>query len=169
MLATRVSHPTAVSHPLMILRQRRMSWLWLLLLLISAAHSQPDADCHISIGDLMYDFSALSGDHTVSRSRSSPPTNMTDTLRFNVCRDLSPLEGVGSGDQVRFRSRSKHPFERCMQCSSGTFACLSMTNVKQGESDRVISVIPIAQEPDLGAEYTVLSCAFVVTIVPEVH
>jgi autophagy-related protein 27 len=50
----------------------------------------------------MYDFSALSGDHTISRNRLSPPTNMTDTLRFNVCRDISPLEDVGSGDQVRF-------------------------------------------------------------------
>jgi hypothetical protein len=55
----------------------------------------------------MYDLSALSGDHTVSRSRSLPPTNMTDTLRFNVCKELTPLEGVGPGDQVRFRNTPK--------------------------------------------------------------
>lgn len=86
----------------MIIRQRETPSLWLLLLLlISAASCQPDAECRMSIGDHMYDFSALSGDHTVSRSRSLPPTNMTDTLRFNVCKELSPLEGVGSGDQVR--------------------------------------------------------------------
>lgn len=125
----------------MIIRQRGTSRLWLLLLLISAASSQPDADCHFSIGDHMYDFSALKGDHTVLRSRSLPPTNMTDTLRFNVCKELSPLEGVGSGDQ----------------CASGTWACLSMTNIKQGESNRVIAVIPIAQGPELRAEYTSLS------------
>ncbi|KAF8482977.1 autophagy-related protein 27 [Russula ochroleuca] len=125
----------------MIIRQRGTPSLWLLLLLISAASSQLDADCRLSIGDHMYDFSALSGDQTVSRSRSLPPTNMTDTLRFNVCKELSPLEGVGSGDQ----------------CSSGTWACLSKTNVKQGESDRVIAVIPIAQDPELQAEYTLLS------------
>ncbi|KAH9994009.1 autophagy-related protein 27 [Russula vinacea] len=126
----------------MIIRQRETPSLWLLLLLlISAASCQPDAECRMSIGDHMYDFSALSGDHTVSRSRSLPPTNMTDTLRFNVCKELSPLEGVGSGDQ----------------CSSGTWACLSKTNIKQGESDRVIAVIPIAQEPELQAEYTQLS------------
>jgi len=89
----------------------------------------------------MYDFSALSGDHTISRSRLSPPTNMTDTLRFNVCRDISPLEGVGSDDQ----------------CPSGTWACLSKTNIKPGESDRVIAVIAVAQEPDLQAEYIELS------------
>jgi hypothetical protein len=53
-----------------------------------------------------------------------------------------------------------------MQCSSGTWACLSKTNVKQGESDRVIAVIHIAQDPELRAEYTRLSCAFIVTVVP---
>jgi autophagy-related protein 27 len=52
-----------------------------------------------------------------------------------------------------------------MQCGSGTWACLSKTNIKQGESDRVVAVIPIAQEPELRAEYTRLSCAFIVTIV----
>ena len=52
-----------------------------------------------------------------------------------------------------------------MQCDSGTWACLSKTNIKQGESDRVIAVIPIAHEPELRAEYTRLSCAFIVIIV----
>lgn len=56
-----------------------------------------------------------------------------------------------------------------MQCPSGTWACLSKTNIKPGESDRVIAVIPVAQEPDLWAEYTVLSCAFIVTIVLGAH
>ena len=149
----------------MIIRQRGTPSLWLLLLLlISDASSQPDADCRMSIGDHMYDFSALSGDHTVSRSRSLPPTNMTDTLRFNVCKELSPLEGVASGDQVRSpKQLSKHLFGRSVQCSSGTWACLRKTNIKQGESDRVIAVIPVAQEPELQAEYTQLSCAFIVT------
>jgi autophagy-related protein 27 len=95
----------------MIIRQRGPSSLWLLLLLISAASSQLDAECHLSIGDDKYDFSALRGDHTISRSRSLPPTNMTDTLRFNVCSELSLLEGVGSGDQVRIRSILKAPIQ----------------------------------------------------------
>jgi len=55
-----------------------------------------------------------------------------------------------------------------MQCGSGTRACLSKTNIKQGESDRVIAVIPIAQEPELRTEYNKLSCALIiVTILPE--
>jgi hypothetical protein len=91
----------------MIIRQRGTSSLWLLLLLISAASSQLDAECHLSIGDDRYDFSALGGDHTISRSRSLPPTNMTDTLRFNICNELGQLEGVGSGDQVRIRNIPK--------------------------------------------------------------
>jgi hypothetical protein len=105
-----VSHPTTtLSHPLMIIRQRGTPLLWLLLLLISPASSQPDADCHLSIGDDRYDFSALEGDHAISRSRSLPPTNMTDALRFNICKELSLLEGVGSGDQVRIRNFPKAP------------------------------------------------------------
>ncbi|KAH9176497.1 autophagy-related protein 27, partial [Lactarius sanguifluus] len=98
-------------------------------------------DCHIAIGDNKYDFSALSGDRTVSRTRLSPPTNMTDTLRFNVCKELSLLEGVDAGEQ----------------CSSGTWACLSKVNIKKGESDRLVAVIPMAQESELRAEYAALS------------
>ncbi|KAI0256035.1 autophagy-related protein 27 [Lactifluus subvellereus] len=124
----------------MILRHREVSSIWLLLLFISATSSQPDAECHISIGDNKYDFSALAGDHTVSRTRSLPPTSMTDTLRFNICKELSPLEDVDSSDQ----------------CSSGTWVCLSKTNTKKGESDRVVAVIPMAHKSELRAEYNAL-------------
>ena len=90
----------------MIIRHRRTPLLWLLTLLLTAASAQPDSECNIAIGDDKYDFSALSGDHAVSRTRSSPPTTMTDTLRFNVCKELSLLEGVDTGEQVRVPS---HP------------------------------------------------------------
>ncbi|KAI0305641.1 autophagy-related protein 27 [Multifurca ochricompacta] len=124
----------------MILRYP-VTFFWFLVPLIILASAQPDSDCHISIGDNKYDFSALSGDHTVSRTRSSPPTNVTDTLRFNICKELSPLDGVDSSDQ----------------CSTGTWACLTKTNIKEGESDRIVAVIPIARESELRAEYTALS------------
>jgi len=125
----------------MITRHRGTSLLWLLAFLLTAASAQPDSECHMDIGDDKYDFSALSGDHNVSRTRSSPPTNMSDTLRFNVCKELSLLEGVDAGDQ----------------CASGTWACLSKVNIKEGESDRVVAVIPMAWESGLRAEYTKLS------------
>ncbi|KAH8982985.1 hypothetical protein EDB86DRAFT_2778751, partial [Lactarius hatsudake] len=41
-------------------------------------------------------------------------------------------------------------------CSSGAWACLSKVNIKQGESDRVVAVIPMAQESELRAEYVAL-------------
>ena len=91
----------------MIIRHRGTSLLWLLTLLLTAASAQPDSECHILIGDNKYDFSALSGDRTVSRTRSSPPTTMTDTLRFNVCKELSLLEDVSAGEQVRVLSRPR--------------------------------------------------------------
>jgi len=125
----------------MIIRHRGTSLSWLLTLLFTAASAQPDSDCHIAIGDNKYDLSTLSGDHAVLRTRSSPPTNMIDTLRFNVCKELSLLEGVDGGEQ----------------CASGTWACLSKVNIKQGESDRVVAVIPMARESELQAEYTALS------------
>ena len=85
----------------MITRHRSTSLFWLLALLFAAANAQLDSNCNIAIRDKKYDFSALSGDHTVSRSRSSPPTTMVDTLRFNVCKELSPLEDVDASEQVR--------------------------------------------------------------------
>ena len=113
LVGTPCQPPTAL-HPLMIMiiRQRGtlLPWLLLPLLLISVANSQSDANCHPSIGDDAYDFSTLSGDHTVSRTRLSPPTNMTDMLRFNVCGEISPLGDVNSGDQVRVQTILKAPF-----------------------------------------------------------
>jgi hypothetical protein len=85
----------------MIIRHRVTSLFWLPALLLSAVSAQPDSNCHTTIGDKKYDFSALSGEHTVSRTRSIPPTNMMDTLRFNICEALSPLEGVDASEQVR--------------------------------------------------------------------
>jgi hypothetical protein len=85
----------------MIIRHRGTSSLWLLTLLLVAASAQPDSECHLNIGDKMYDLSALSGEHTVSRTRQSPPTSMKDALRFNVCKQLSPLDGEDASEQVR--------------------------------------------------------------------
>jgi hypothetical protein len=128
----------------MIIRQRGTPSLWLLLLLISAASSQLDADCRLSIGDHMYDFSALSGDQTVSRSRSLPPTNMTDTLRFNVCKELSPLEGVGSGDQVRF---PRHPQSTLLNdlCSvpAGRGPVLARRTSNKGSRTELLQLFPL--------------------------
>jgi len=65
---------------------------------------------------------------------------MVDELRFNLCEDLTSLEDVAEGDQ----------------CPSGTRACLTKTNKKEGDSDRVIAAIPVARSP-LSPEPTLLS------------
>jgi hypothetical protein len=97
----RVANSRSPTHALMVIRHRKTSLLWLLLLLLSTASSQPDEECHKSINDDMYDFSALAGDHTLSRTRPSPPTDMLDTLRFDICKELRLLDDVPQGDQVR--------------------------------------------------------------------
>jgi hypothetical protein len=100
----------------MVIRQRTASLLWFLLLLISGASSQPDAECHLEVNDYKYDLSALKGDKSISRTRSLPPTTMTDTLRFNICNELSSIEGVGSADQVSVRDTLQSLF-RLNSCS----------------------------------------------------
>jgi len=81
------------------------------MLLLNAASAQLDTDCHLTIGDNKYDLSELSGDRTLSRTRQTPPTSMTDTLRFNVCKDLSLLEGVDASEQVSFQVALEPSFQ----------------------------------------------------------
>ncbi|KAH9009261.1 hypothetical protein EDB84DRAFT_1204897 [Lactarius hengduanensis] len=64
---------------------------------------------------------------------------MTDTLRFNVCKELSLLEGVDAGEVFEWD--------------------VGMSEQDQARrSDRVVAVIPMAQESELRAEYAALSC-----------
>jgi len=88
-----------------------------------------DFNCHdVKAEGLSWDLSSLGDEHIVHRTRQTPPTTMLDELRFNLCGDLPGLQGVPEGDQ----------------CPSGTRACLTKTNTKDG-SDRVIAAIPVAQ------------------------
>lgn len=47
-----------------------------------------------------YDLSSLAGAHTVTRTRESPPTKMVDTVRFDLCADLTAVDGSNAEDQV---------------------------------------------------------------------
>jgi hypothetical protein len=69
----------------------------------AAAQDTSDSpfDCHVSVGSLKYDLTGYGGEHTVSRSRETPPSTMEDGLRFNLCGELGTLDGVAEGDQVR--------------------------------------------------------------------
>ncbi|KAI0063520.1 hypothetical protein BV25DRAFT_1883291 [Artomyces pyxidatus] len=99
-----------------------------------------DADCRLTVGSNKYDLTALKGDHSAARTRETPPSSWVDAVRFNVCGELAPLDGVGAGDQ----------------CASGTRACLTKTNKKEGEADRVVAVVPVAQVSETPA-YAALS------------
>lgn len=57
-------------------------------------------DCKVTLNDVKYDLSMLAGEKSVARERESPPTKMRDTLRFNLCGDLTKLDGVADEDQV---------------------------------------------------------------------
>lgn len=76
-----------------------------LLVAAVASAAQDDADqpfdCHIAYNDLRYDLTSLGGEHTLRRTRDSPPTTMIDVLTFNLCEDLKPQDGVDDADQVK--------------------------------------------------------------------
>lgn len=93
----------------MILRPRRphphpLAPALLLLLHALAAAAQdapPPFDCRLSAADLQFDLTALAGARTVARTRATPPTEMRDELRFDLCADLPALPDVAERDQVR--------------------------------------------------------------------
>jgi len=58
-------------------------------------------DCRVRTNDLTYDLTPLQGEHTVSRTRDTPPSSWVDSVRFDLCADLKPQDGVAVGDQVR--------------------------------------------------------------------
>jgi hypothetical protein len=81
--------------------------LLLLLLCLPLALAQDNTsnfDCHLTTDNLTYDLTALAGEHTVTRTRTTPPSTMVDSVRFDLCADLKTLEGVKEDDQVCFRS-----------------------------------------------------------------
>ncbi|KAI0074634.1 putative autophagy protein Atg27 [Panus rudis PR-1116 ss-1] len=95
--------------------------------MLASAQEDKPFDCYVSIGELKYDLHSASGEHTASRERDSPPTRYRDAVRFNLCEDLKPQDGIASEDQ----------------CPSGTRACLTKTNLKGQEDSRITAVIPI--------------------------
>ncbi|KAF8873137.1 autophagy-related protein 27 [Mucidula mucida] len=98
-------------------------------------------DCLITTESLKFDLTSLGGEHTVSRTRSTPPSTMEDSVRFDLCSELSSKGGVSQQDQ----------------CPEGTRACLTKFNKKDDEKDRIISVIPIVSSSSIEAAYNVLS------------
>jgi hypothetical protein len=89
-----------------------LSPLFFLLPLLSRtlADEQPSFDCHVTASGAEFDLTKLDTVYIVNRTRDMPPTKMIDSLRFNLCADLKPLEDIKDEDQVRIDNYSTlHP------------------------------------------------------------
>lgn len=97
----------------------RHSSFWLSLtfanLLFALGVTAQDGDnpfnCRVRASDLTYDLTPLQGEHTVSRTRDTPPSSWIDSVRFDLCADLKPQDGVAAGDQVRSHPNITHKID----------------------------------------------------------
>jgi len=92
----------------MILRRRSTPSLQLFATTFSvffvaliAAQSDAPFDCHLTVDSFKFDLTTTSGEHTLSRTRETPPTSMVDSVKFNLCDDLKQQSDISDGDQVR--------------------------------------------------------------------
>jgi len=83
----------------MIIRSLKHFAFFLLLTALNA-EAASEFDCHITVKDVKFDLTKLEGEHIVNRTRSTPPTTVVDSLRFNLCSDLKQLDGIQEQDQV---------------------------------------------------------------------
>ena len=87
----------------MILRlQRHLAFIFVIVLNIIHVKSDLTSDCRVTVENIMFDLTSLSGEHVVNRTRETPPTTMVDSLRFNLCADLELQGDLPEQDQVRF-------------------------------------------------------------------
>ncbi len=77
-----------------------LSCVLLLLSVTSRVSAQDAFDCRITLGDNNYDLTSLKGEHTVSQTRNTPPTQFRDSVTFNLCSDLQRKEDVSEKEQV---------------------------------------------------------------------
>ncbi len=77
-------------------------------------HAQSGFDCRISLdgGKRKYDLTSLAGEHTLAQTRDTPPSQVVDELRFDLCKDLDKKQGVEDGDQVCNTCRRLSEFHR---------------------------------------------------------
>lgn len=74
-------------------------FLLLSLALLNSVYSL-DFDCHVTVDDQKYDLTSLSGEQILNRTRSTPPSTMVDSLRFDLCAELARIPYLPDDDQV---------------------------------------------------------------------
>jgi hypothetical protein len=83
----------------MILRPRKYH-IFILFFLSDVVHAGSTFECHVQINGTKFDLTSLGGERHINRTRETPPTIRVDSLRFDLCKDLTQLEGIGEHDQV---------------------------------------------------------------------
>lgn len=77
--------------------------LWPLLFtlepLIAASLAAP-WDCKVTVQSASWDLTSLGIERIVTRSRSSPPSEFVEEVRWNTCNELKEREGYDNADQV---------------------------------------------------------------------
>ena len=58
-------------------------------------------DCHITLGSNKFDLTTIAGEQVVNKTRNTEPTLMVDSLKFNLCSDLTIQSDIPESDQVR--------------------------------------------------------------------
>lgn len=77
------------------------SYLLLNATLVLGTDSETSFNCHLTVDNNTFDLTSLGGVRTVTRTRDTPPTKVVDSLRFDLCAELKPQDGVSEHDQVR--------------------------------------------------------------------
>lgn len=117
------------------------------------ARADTPFDCHITLGNNKFDLTTLAGEQVVNKTRNTEPTSTVDSLKFNLCSDLTIQPDIPESDQVRVllelgscteEGRNVLIIISQPKCPPGTRACYTQVNKKAEEPDRVISVIPMA-------------------------
>lgn len=57
-------------------------------------------DCKVAVGSASWDLTSLGSEKIVNRTRSSPPSEYVEEVRWNTCNELKEREGYDKADQV---------------------------------------------------------------------
>jgi len=89
-------------------------------------------DCSaFTVDGLQFDLTGLRGVHEYTDTRATPPTTTKTTYTVSLCGPLP------SG---------KSDLPEADQCPTGTRVCMTVSNMKSGEPDRIVGVVPIAAD-----------------------
>jgi hypothetical protein len=75
-------------------------WTCILSVVSVVVRADDPFDCHLTVDSFKFDLTSLAGEHTLSRTRETPPSSMLDTVRFNLCADLARQTDIAEVDQV---------------------------------------------------------------------